>query len=96
MNLNKDDGSILKFLTIEPVTTSATTPTYVVRQAVYYEEKESLDDLAYYYVSFTKDNYLHFVKIGAADLKITWHYSLYTATKTYIARNLVMDPMDSA
>lgn len=28
MNLNKNDGQILKFITIEPVATSTTTPTY--------------------------------------------------------------------
>ncbi len=40
MNLNGKDGSIAKFVTIEPVVVPTTTPTYITYQAVYFEEKE--------------------------------------------------------
>ena len=93
MNLNKEDGSIQKFITIEPVATSTTTPTYTAYQGVYHEEKEAADNIGYYYVSFVKDSYMHFLKFTVSDLKIQWHYSYYLATNTYKPRFLVMDPM---
>jgi hypothetical protein len=94
MNLNKADGQILKFLTVDLVdTSSGTTPSYTTYQALFLEEKEYIDDKSYYYVSFVKDDQMHFLKFGASDLKITWHYSL-KESGTYAPRYLIMDPVD--
>jgi len=77
MNLDKTDGSILKFLTIEPIdTSSGTTPSYTTYGALYLEEKEALDGVSYYYVSFVKDTAMHYLKFTASGFNIQWHYSL--------------------
>jgi hypothetical protein len=71
MSLEKTDGSILKFLTIEPIdTSSGSTPSYTTYQGVYYEEKESIDGFAYLYVTFVKDSIMQFLKFTVSDLKI--------------------------
>ena len=43
MFLNKNDGSINKFITIEHIAVAATAPTYTTYAGVFFEENESLD-----------------------------------------------------
>lgn len=62
--------------------------------ALYAEEKDSVDGLAYYYVAFqvTTTGRLHFLKIGMSDLKIVWNYDLYYGGTTNRARFMFPDP----
>ena len=78
MFLNKNDGSINKFITIEHIAAAVTAPTYTTYAGVLFEESESLDGQPYIYVAFNKDFDMHIVKIANTNpLEIKWHY--YTA-----------------
>lgn len=56
MLLNKNDGSINKFITIEDIASSATAPTFTTYAGVYFEEQESsTDGKPYLYASFLRD-----------------------------------------
>lgn len=80
MTLSKSTGQISQFLTIEPVATQTSTPTYGTFQAVYSAEMES-DGQSYIYVSFTMSganspaqNYdMHMLRIQTSGtLAIVW------------------------
>lgn len=76
MLLNKNDGSINKFVTIEHIAVATTAPTYTTHAGVHFEEQESgVDGQSYIYVSFKKDFDMHIVKIlNSSPLSIKWHY----------------------
>jgi hypothetical protein len=85
MFLNKNDGSINKFITIEPVATTTTAPTYATGQAIYMNEGEVFDGKSYIYVSFTRtlsgNSEMHIVRIlNDNPISISWHY-----TSSYVA-----------
>ena len=74
MFLNKNDGSINKFITIEHIAVPATAPTYTTYGGVLFEEAE-FDGQSYVYVAFNKDFDMHIVKIANTNpLEIKWHY----------------------
>jgi hypothetical protein len=97
MNLNKNDGSILKFLTLEPVVTPPSAPTYYTYGAIYYEEKEAIDSKGYYYVSFvtSTNTGMHIVKIDASTLKSEWNIFYKDTTTKQAPRFLFPDPADN-
>lgn len=74
MNLNRNDGSIAKFVTIEPVVTPVSTPTYITYNAVYFEEMEVADSNPYFYVSFTINGAMQYLKINANSMAIIWNF----------------------
>ena len=76
MYLNKNDGSINKFITIEPIAVATVAPVYTTHAGLLYEEaEEGTDGKSYLYVSFTKDSDLHMLKIENSNpLAVTWHY----------------------
>lgn len=82
MLLNKNDGSINKFWTIEHIAVAAVAPTYTTLAGVLYEESESgVDNLPYLYAAFNKDNDMHIVKIkNTSPPEVNWHYYNPSAT----------------
>lgn len=55
MFLNKNDGSINKFISFDPVdppSGNSAPPKYTVMDGVFFEEKEDFDGKSYVYVGF--------------------------------------------
>lgn len=57
MLLNKNDGSISKFITIEaPATNSPILPDYEIYQGMFYDDRpDRFDSKLYFYLSFVYD-----------------------------------------
>lgn len=60
--LSKTDGSINTFLTVQTIKTYTTTPAFITSNGFYYDEKDSLDGNAYFYISFVMNKILQIVK----------------------------------
>jgi hypothetical protein len=85
MLLNKADGSINTFLTIQTVKTYTSTPKTSTYSAFFYEEKDPLDGKAYFYVAFlaTTGTVAHIMKFeNNAKLSVIWHFSYSTTSGT--------------
>lgn len=82
MNLNKENGQIERFITINPVESYSTTPTYYTNAGIYEDMSDPTDGKAYFYVAFAMNsNYdLHILRIQSADVKIDWHMQYVTTT----------------
>lgn len=80
MTLGKTDGQIKQFLTIEPVATQTSVPTYYILGGIYMEEKEPVDNNTYMYVTFGMGSAydIHILRILNKNLgetlQIDWHY----------------------
>lgn len=75
MLLNKLDGSISKFITIEPMVSTTAAPVYTTQAAVYLDEQENFDGKSYVYVGFTRNNDMHLIRIlNANPVTIDWNF----------------------
>jgi hypothetical protein len=91
MLLNKADGSINTFLTIETVKSYTTTPSYVTYSGFFYEESDPLDGNPYFYVSFTMASVLQILKFqNNAALTVKYHFS-YSTTGTSLPIHMYAD-----
>lgn len=80
MTLNREDGQINKFLSLDLVDKSGNAPTYYVYQGVYLDEKDDNDGDPYIYLSFTMTSSydIHIMRIynpssSGSTPKIDWH-----------------------
>ncbi len=79
MTLGKTDGQIKQFLTIEPVATPSTVPSYFLYGGIYMEEAEPQDGNTYMYVTFSMGlpYDIHILRILNKNLgetlQIDWH-----------------------
>lgn len=106
MNLNKAKGQIQKFFTIDPMEPRKPT-VYQTYQGLHFEEKNSEDGQAYYYLTFQMaidlERVVHVMKFDS-NLKLIWHFGRIglgannlavtpqpVAAKDDIPRLLVMD-----
>jgi hypothetical protein len=85
MLLDKTDGSIDTFLTVQTFKKYTTTPSFSTNAAIYYDEADANDGNAYIYVSFlmTLDSMqkMYVLRFKTdSSLAIDWSYSYYQSS----------------
>ena len=86
MLLNKADGSINTFLTIQTMKTYTTTPKFYTYSGFFYEESDPLDSNPYFYVSFMMTTtVMHIMKFQFnTKLQVQYHFSYTTSGSTQL------------
>jgi hypothetical protein len=84
MDINTNDGTINKFLSVEyTAQTTSSVPTFKTYGAVYYDKKDSYDNLQYVYQAFLMNDKVEMLRmqISSTNPVIDWSYEFYDFTE---------------
>lgn len=84
MDINTQDGSINKFISMEYTAQSSTvTPVFTTQGALYYDKNDGLDGQEYIYEAFLMDDKIEMIRllVSTTTPVIDWSYEFYDFTE---------------